>query len=193
MRSSFADTSEDANDAVRIETGRGSMSVSVLVGGNEREMISGDGTAVWSLSGGEGVAAGSCASAVVCVGALAVSAAGGGRGSVCASSTDDGVCEAAASAICTDVDEGAFEPMTLFLADVACSAAGTEAAGTFADDDPLSRGGEATALAVDVALFIAVPITPSGEGDRCLNLPPSDVSGESWPEFRESDEDDWST
>ncbi len=57
---------------------------------------------------------------------------------------------------------------------------------SFPFDTRLSGGGEANALAVDVALLIAAPIAPNGDGDRCLHrLPSADVSGESSPELRD--------
>ena len=55
--------------------------------------------------------------------------------------------------------------------------------------DPVSRGGEPTALAVEFAARMAVPIAPSAEGDCCSRLP-SKESEDGWPEDRDIDDDD---
>lgn len=79
----------------------------------------------------------------------------------------------ASALLLTDCEDGTFEPMTLSLGDVVVPApAAALALG------PSSGDGEPTALAVDVALRRAAPITPRGEGDRCLRQL-SDESGDS--------------
>ncbi len=164
---------DDANDADRMERGRGDACKASGV----RAEGSGDCTAVLSLNSGETLAESCGGGRLLTVSTLAaLDAADDGPASVwipwVANATREG--EVVASAVLsTDCEDGTFEPMTLSLDEgIVPTLAATWVLG------PSSGEGEPTALAVDVALRKAAPIAPRGEGDRCLRQL-SDESGDS--------------